>query len=117
MKSLDVLTRRELCEDCEHSRGSSVTLCCIKKYYSPCMLSAAVKKREATCPRGDDYAEEWAGAELDSPERNCQGRIEVPVEKQVADYMRGRESVNLSNVSPRGLGRQTMIVYIDKKAP
>ncbi len=62
-------TRRELCEDCEHSRGEGIMLRCVLKRNTPCQHAAALRDRGSRCPRNDEHAAIWQAATLDPPGR------------------------------------------------
>ncbi|GJQ27296.1 MAG: hypothetical protein HBSAPP02_23280 [Phycisphaerae bacterium] len=62
-------SRRELCEDCEHSRGEGLHLKCELKRNTPCQHAAALRDRNSRCPRNEEYAIIWQAATLDPPGR------------------------------------------------
>lgn len=93
-------TRRELCEDCEHSHGEGIMLRCALKRKRPCDHAAALRDLASRCPRGDEYAIIWQAAALDPPGR-C---IDAPA-AQPPDAAREQQTVTAptTSIPPRGI--------------
>lgn len=58
-------SRRELCEECEHSRGHGPSLRCLLKRNASCAHLAALQDPDANCPRNDEKAVIWKAARRD----------------------------------------------------
>lgn len=91
-------TRREMCEDCQYSRGDGPLLRCALKRNTACQHTAALRDRHARCPRGDEHAAIWQAAALDPPSRCGDTPPAVLISSSVSPDARG-----LVNTPPRPL--------------
>lgn len=108
-------TRRELCEDCEHSRGEGVMLRCALKRNTPCQHAATLRDRGSRCPRHDEYAIIWQAAALDSPGRCGDARAKSMKPEHVGDA--SSLLLPTPSILPRGVQTAAEIRQIDGIRP
>lgn len=108
-------TRRELCEDCEHSRDEGLLLRCTLKRYRPCDHAAALRDRSARCPRNDEYAIIWQVAALD-PLGRC---ADAPSAAATTDATREQAELTAptSSIPPRGIEAPILVKHIPGQRP
>lgn len=84
--SLIVISRRSLCVECPHNRGTRYTPVCAGprlngRSIAPCTLSRMLQDSGANCYHDDEsWRQRWKNAELDT-DGDCNGSYDMPERK------------------------------------